>query len=61
MSYDGKETQRTYKQDKKVYRQEYNYTKKVNDYSPIKIEVTPVTVPAFYSYELIPNDDPTQR
>ena len=64
LTYHDQKFEKDYQTSKQVYRDPYNFTKHEDNYDPITIKVTPLTIPTFYSYELVPEtsiDDNTYK
>ena len=57
LEYHEQKWEKDFETNKKVYHEEYNFTKHEDNYDPINVKVTPLTVPTYYSYELVPNTE----
>lgn len=57
MSYSNQKYSKSFAENKKVYHENYNFTKEENIFSPIEVRITASKVPALYSFELEPSTE----
>lgn len=59
LTYEDDTIENTYNRSKKVQHTPYNFTKSPSNFNPIMVNVTGLTVPAFYSIQLRPKKGET--